>query len=257
MLKINLSKKIRHLIFSPHFISGNIIFIISLFLIADIYRGIDLLASQIKDDSPTTKGIVTSYRYWGQGLDNDDYYGITYSYKNPNGEENYYWTSYSKTKIENGKEVIVAYVKDEPTVSKIKGMTNTVISQMEITITPFILLLALITIFVGISKQIRPFFIMKNSVVTLATLYKARNGTLGTVDEFHAIFTTTKNQKVKKLVYCYRLKDNAMPKKEIVVYHKNKPKQFFLVEDLPDYLKGDIQQQIDQQYPELTTEMND
>lgn len=255
MLKIAFTKKVRHLIFSPHFISGNIILVIALLLVADIYSGIDLLASQIKQDSPTTKGIVTGYRYWGQGLDNDDYFRISYSYKNPYGEDIYFWTSYSKTPIENGKEVTVVYVKDQPTVSKIKGMTNTVISQMEITITPFILLLALITIFVGVSKQMKPFWIIKNSVITIATLYKARNGNLGTVDEFRANFTTEKNKKVKKLVYCYRLKDTAMPKKELVVYHKNRQKQFFLVEDLPSFLKEDIQQQIDEQSPELVVQI--
>ena len=97
---------------------------------------------------------------------------------------------------------------------------------------------------------------MRKGIVTIVYLTKKRRGTYKAVDEFYANFTTTKNKKLKQLVYCYRLKDAVMPKKEIAFYHKKNPKKIVLVEDLPEFLKAGIQQQIEQQHPELIREIS-
>ena len=59
-----------------------------------------------------------------------EYYQINYSYQTPEGDETYYWHSYSEYPIDKGKEIDVVYLKEEPTVSMIQGLTNSVVDQI-------------------------------------------------------------------------------------------------------------------------------
>jgi len=215
-------------------------------LLTDIYNGIDWLSHQITEDSPVTTGTVISSEYW-----NDNYYQINYSYQTAEGNEIYYWHSYSEFPIGKDSEIVVVYLKEEPTVSMIKGLTNSATDQITLFAALFSFLIGLIALAFATSDQFYKLWILKNGIVTEGTLIKRhmtsnarkQDGKIIPVFKFLFEFKTHEGKTYKKIITSTRIKELTDEKIELLVYHKDKPKKCVLVDDFPEHIHSIIREQ--------------
>ncbi|PCI93527.1 MAG: hypothetical protein COB15_16275 [Flavobacteriales bacterium] len=249
-IKIPFKNKLFYLINSRYTISAIIILAISSYFLTDVYNGIDWLSHQIKSDSPITNGTVINYEYW-----NDEYYQINYSYQTPEGDETYYWHSYSEYPIDKGKEIDVVYLKEEPTVSMIQGLTNSVVDQITLFAACFSFLIGFVVFGFATSDQLFKLWVLKNGIVAEGTLLKRhvtmyrrkQAGKTIPVFKFLFEFKTHDGKTFRKIIGSTRVKELTDEKIELLIYHKDKPKKCVLVDDFPEPIHSIIREQATEQ----------
>lgn len=249
-ITIPLKSKLFYLFNSRYTIIAIAFLTVSTYYLTDIYNGIDWLSHQIEENSPTTQGFVINSVDW-----NDAYYQINYSYQVPEGNEIYYWHSYSEGHIPEGKEINVVYLKNEPTVSMIKGLTNSVIDPLSFTAACFSFLLGLVVLGFASSDQIFKLWVLNNGTVAEGTLIKRhvtmyrrkQAGKTIPVYKFLFEFKTTEGKTIRKIIGSTRIKELTDEKIELLVYHKNKPKKCVLVDDFPEPIHSLIRKQATEQ----------
>jgi len=249
-IKIPLKSKLFYLFNSRYTISALVILTISSYFLTDIYNGIDWLSHQIEENSPRTKGTVINSEQW-----NGAYYQINYSYQLPEGNDIYYWHSFAEFPMNKGKEISVVYLKDEPTVSMIKGLTNSVVDQLSLTAACFSFLIGFVVLGFATSDQLFKLWVLNNGMVTEATLIKQhvtmhrrkQAGKLIPVFKFLFEFKTLEGKPVKKIIGSTRIKELTDEKIELLVYHKGKPNNCVLVDDFPEPIHSTIREQATEQ----------
>jgi hypothetical protein len=249
-ITIPFKSKLFYLFNSRYTISALIILTISAYFLTDIYNSIDWLSHQIEESSPLTKGTVINSEYWNQ-----DYYQIDFSYQVPNGNEIYYWHSFAEAPIAIGEEISVAYLKDEPTVSMIKGLTNSVVDQLTLTAACFSFLIGFVVAGFAMSDQLFKLWVLNNGIVAQATLIKRhvtmhrrkQAGQLIPVFKFLFEFKTHEEKTVRKIIGSTRVEELTDEKIELLVYHKAKPKKCVLVDDFPEPIHSIIREQATEQ----------
>tara|TARA_B100000809_G_scaffold67681_1_gene64740 strand:+ start:10465 stop:11238 length:774 start_codon:yes stop_codon:yes gene_type:complete len=245
-IKIPLKNKLFYIFNSRYTLSALVILTISSYFLTATYNSIDWLSHQIEENSPLTKGTVINYEYW-----NDDYYQIDYSYQVPEGNEIYYWHSFAEFPIAIGEEISIAYLKDEPTVSMIKGLTNSVVDQLTLTAACFSFLIGFVVIGFATSDQLFKLWVLNNGTVTEGTLIKRhvtmhrrkQAGKLIPVYKFLFEFKTHETKTVRKIIGSTRVKELTDEKIELLVYHNAKPKKCVLVDDFPEPIHSIIRKQ--------------
>lgn len=239
---------------------GSLLFIgISAVLFYFIYQDVDLLANQIQDNSPITKGTVNSSWYWGQGLDDKEIYRIEYEYVGPNGTP-YSWNSFANREIEAGTMVDIQYVENEPSVSRIKGLSNTAIDPMQMTGALFFLLLAIMASLYAMTSPLKKLHLLKHGILTTAVLQRIRatKDSHGeqVVFRFQFRFQTLEGKTIQTLYHSFRKEALRDEEKEMILYHSTKPKNIVAIDDFPDYIHEEIRAQATQQINQASSTGN-
>ncbi len=159
-----------------------------------------------------------------------------------------YGTSFGKSDLKKGDNVIVEYVKDKPTIHRIKGLSNSFITDTTYMYL-VILLVGFYFIIVG-AKRTRAFLRdVKNGYITKAKLYE--KPTTRTIDEttyivMKFLFTTKTGDTIKTKKELSNATNLLDDEEEYILYDENDPSNNYFVDRLPKKLKDYIYSEINQ-----------
>ncbi len=157
-----------------------------------------------------------------------------------------YGTSFAKSTLKKGDNIIVEYVKDHPTIHRIKGMSNSFINDTTC-MYMIILMVGFYFIIVG-AKRTRAFLRdVKNGYITKAKLYE--KPTTMVIDETRYIvmkflFITKGGDTIKIKKELSNATDLLDDEEEWILYNENNTSNNYFVDKLPKKLKDYIYSEI-------------